>query len=108
MSEGLYALYADQAGAIAEIALYRGSTVNLVSEGEPERIRVQVVTPGFFSVLRVEARLGRTFSEQEGAPDGEQVVVLSHGLWQSSFGSNPEVTGQSLDINGATRRIGPR
>lgn len=103
MSDGLYVLYDEQASAIEEIALYRGTTVNLVSEGEPERIRVQQVTPGFFKVLRVDARLGRTFSEQEGVPDGEQVVVLSDGLWQSSFGSDPDVIGQSLDINGTTR-----
>jgi len=105
MSQGLYVLYREQASSIDEIALYRSTAVNLVSEGEPERITVQVVTPSFFDVLRVDAVLGRTFAEDEGAPDGEQVVVLSDGLWESSYARDPGAIGASLDVNGVSRRI---
>jgi len=105
MSTGLYFLYREQASALEEIALYAGSTVNLVSEGEPERVRVQAVTPGFFNVLRVEPVLGRTFTEDEGHPEGESVVVLSNGMWRTRFDSDPSVIGQSLDINGRMRQI---
>ena len=105
MSQGLYVLYRDQAASIEEIALHAGTTVNLVSDGEPERIPVQAVTPGYFEVLGVEPALGRTFTEEEGAPDGEQVAVLSNGFWQDRFDRDPNVVGQSLDINGTSRRI---
>jgi len=105
MSQGLYALYRDQANTLVEIGLYRGTTVNLVSEGDPQRIPVQTVTPSFFTVLGAEAALGRTFTEDEGAPDGEQVVVLSDGLWQSVFARAQDVVGRSLDLNGVSRRV---
>lgn len=105
MSEGLYALYREQASSIEEIALYAGTTVNLVTDGEPARIRAQAVTPSFFEVLRVAPAVGRAFSEEEGAPEGEQVVILSDGLWESSYGRDPSVLGESLDINGTSRRI---
>ena len=105
MSEGLYLLYREQASAAEEIGLYTTSAVNLVSEGEPERMIVRAVTPSFFEVLGVAPALGRAFVEEEGTPEGEQVVILSHGLWQSRFAGDPSVIGQSLDINGTNRRI---
>ena len=105
MSQGLYALYRDQTNTLEEIALYRGTTVNLVSEGDPQRIPVQVVTPSFFTVLGTEATLGRTFTEDEGAPGGEQVVILSDGLWHTLFAGAPDVVGKSLDLDGIIRRV---
>jgi putative ABC transport system permease protein len=105
MSTGLYGLYRDQATALDDIALYGSSTVNLVWESEPERIQIQAVTPGFFDILRVEPVVGRTFTETEGAQGGEQVVVLSNGLWHETFGGDPAVIGQTLDINGTSREV---
>jgi len=106
MSQGLYGLYRDQAASLDGIALHVRSAVNLVSEGgEPERITVQAVTPGFFEVLRVEPALGRAFTEFEGTPDGEQVTILSDGLWRERFGADPRVIGQSVDVNGTLRQV---
>ena len=105
MSQGLYVLYREQVSSIDEVALYVGTTVNMVSDGEPARLAVQAVTPSFFPTLRVDAAVGRTFAEEEGAPDAERVVLLSDGLWKSNFGGDPGVIGQSVDINGEMRRI---
>jgi putative ABC transport system permease protein len=105
MSTGLYGLYREQASSIEEIALFAGGLPNLVTEGVVERIASQNVTPSFFTVLGVEAALGRTFTEDEGAPDGEQVVILSDGLWRDSFGADPSIVGRTLDLNGTTREI---
>jgi putative ABC transport system permease protein len=105
MSDGMYQVYKDQASALEAIALWTPSTVTLVAEGVPERIPVQVVSPAFFSVLRTDAALGRGFVEEEGLPDGEAVVVLSDGFWQSALGSDPQAIGTMLDINGTMRRV---
>jgi predicted permease len=105
MSQGLYVLYREQAATLSDIALYGATTLNLVWEGQPQRIAAQTVTPGYFGLLGVEASLGRTFTEAEGAPDGEAVVILGDGVWNESFGGDPSVVGQSLDVNGTSRRI---
>jgi len=105
MSQGLYVLYREQASGIEEIALFSPAQPNLVTEGVVERIQAQNVTPSFFTVLGVEPALGRTFTEAEGAPDGDAVVVLSDGLWRDSFGADPSVIGRTLDLNGTTREI---
>jgi len=105
MSTGLYNVYREHASSIERIALFRGTTVNLISEGDPQRISGQAVTPGFFEVLGVEAAIGRTFLEEEGAPDGEQVIILSDGFWRNDLGGDLAIIGGSLDINGTQRRI---
>jgi predicted permease len=100
MSVGLYITYGRQARSLESLALYRGTALNVVNEGEAQRMRAQMVTPSFFRVLGVEAALGRTFVDSEGAPDGELAVVLSDGLWRSTFGADPDVLGKTLDLNG--------
>jgi predicted permease len=105
MSTGLYALYREQASSIEEIALYGPAAPNLVTNGEAERVAAQTATPSFFDVLGVEAALGRTFSEEEGAPGAEPVVILSDGLWRDAFGAEPSVIGQSVDLNGTSREV---
>src|SRR5262247_2778348 len=54
---------------------------------------VGVVTPEMFALFRVRPILGRTFTAEETLPGRSRVAVLSHGLWQSLFGSDPNVLG---------------
>ena len=105
MSQGLYALYRDQASSIEEIALHAPAGANLVTDGVAERIVARSVTPSFFGVLGVEAALGRTFTEEEGAPGAEPVVILSDGLWRDSFGADPSIVGRTLDLGGTSRQV---
>ncbi|HSG49299.1 MAG TPA: ABC transporter permease, partial [Longimicrobiales bacterium] len=105
ISDGLYQLYRERAASLEGVAMYGPAAVNVVVDGEPVRVAGQAVTPGFFSVLRQEAAMGRTFTEEEGAPGGEPVVVLSDGFWRTRFGADPGVVGRTLDVNGALREI---
>ena len=83
MSAGLYLLYADQAGSFESVAMYQPTVVNLLGDGDPERIAGSAATPSFFSVLGVGAALGRGLVAEDGVPEAEPVVVLSHAFWQS-------------------------
>ena len=51
-------------------------------------------------MLRVEAAMGRTFLPEEDRPGNNRVVVLSHGLWERRFGSDKEVVGKTITLNG--------
>ena len=105
ISDGLYLLYREQASSLDGIAMYAGTAMNLVSGGEPERVPVQAVTPGFFDVLGVSPVLGRAFLPEEELPGAEPVAILSHGLWERTFGGDPEVLGRTLDLNGLSFRV---
>ena len=73
----------------------------LLSDGEPEAVSGMACTASYFDVMGVAAQLGRTFSSQEDGPgSAARVVVLSHEFWQRRFGADPNIIGQSLDLNG--------
>ena len=73
---------------------------SMVGEGEPERFSAWLVTSGFFQVAGTEPQLGRNFTAEEYQPGNNQVVVLSHGLWQRRFGGDASVVGRKLTLNG--------
>jgi putative ABC transport system permease protein len=58
------------------------------------------VSADYFHSLGVEAALGRTFVADEDQSGRNRFVVLSHGLWQRRFGSNPKVLGEVIRLNG--------
>ena len=71
----------------------------LTGGGDPQQLRVGLVTPDFFSVLGAEAALGRTFAAGDDAP-GASNIVLSAGLWRRRFGSDPAIVGRRIVVNG--------
>ena len=77
---------------------------NLTGIGEPERLDGRRVSANLFDVLGVQPRLGRGFLPQEDTP-GTHVVILSHGLWQRRFGSDPRIIGQALNLNGESYSV---
>jgi len=73
----------------------------LTGTGEPERVTGVPVTQNFFSVLRVEPALGRSFTVDECRQrfGAFSAVILSHGFWQRRFASDPLVVGRKLIFN---------
>ena len=71
------------------MAAFTSSSISLTGTGEPERLRGAMVSPNFFSLLRVSPIVGRGFLPEEQELGRNQVVILSHGLWQRRFGADP-------------------
>jgi hypothetical protein len=87
------------------LAGYGNINANLTGGDQPERVQAATVSAGFFDVLGVQPALGRTFLPDEEQPGSERVAVLGHGLWQRRFGSDPEVVGRSLSLDGQSTTI---
>ena len=66
----------------------------------PEQIRGVRISPSFFSMLGVQATLGRTFRPEEEEPGRDRVVILTDGLWQRRYGGDPDIVGETLLIDG--------
>jgi predicted permease len=58
------------------------------------------VTANYFTELGTRAFYGRLFrASQDDSPDAPPVVVLSYGLWQRRFGSDPNLVGRVIRLN---------
>jgi predicted permease len=76
------------------------ANVNLTGTGEPERIQSMVVTTNLFQTLGVQPAAGRAFLPEEENVNSPRACIISHGLWQRRFGSDPGVLGRTLTLNG--------
>lgn len=63
---------------------------------EPQVIRGQRVTAGFFQVLRIVPAEGRFFMADDESEGRSQVAIISHGLWRRVFGSSTDVLGRRM------------
>ncbi len=73
-------------------------------DGGPARAKGVYVTENFFDVVGGTTVLGRSFLPEEG-PGSQQVIVMSQGFWQTRFGSDPEIIGRTLVIDGTPLEV---
>jgi len=85
--------------SFSHVSAYHTGSVNMRAGDIPERFVGVTATPGYFGVLGATPQIGRTFLPEEGEPGRDNVVVLSHALWQSRFGADPDVLTRQLNIN---------
>lgn len=85
----------------ADLAAITPATVNVTGLGEPEQVPGWRVTPNLFSVLGVEAHLGRLPSPSDNVASAGPAAVLGHGYWQRRFGGDPAIVGRTITLSGA-------
>jgi predicted permease len=88
-----------QSTVFEQIAIYTYTGFSLSAGADPLPLIGAAVSRDFFSVLRTNAMQGRIFTPDEEVPGKDNVVVISHALWQRAFGANPNVVGQSVVMN---------
>ncbi|HYJ88118.1 MAG TPA: ABC transporter permease [Pyrinomonadaceae bacterium] len=88
-----------------DIGIYQEGNHTLVGAGDPEQIPGARVSQGLFELLGVTPIRGRTFTAEEDRPETNNVVILSHGLWQRRYASSENVVGQTLSLNGRTSTV---
>jgi len=87
-----------QNASFTDMAAISFNQVNYSHGQESEQIPVQVVTANYFSLLGAEPSLGRGFRAEEET-QATPVAVVSHGFWERSLGSNPNVVGTTVVLN---------
>src|ERR1700680_194432 len=83
----------------AYFAFFDYGTYSLIGSGEPERLVGVGVAQNFLGFLGVQPELGRGFVDEECNWNGTPAVILTHGLWERRFGSDPRVIGRSITLN---------
>ena len=95
----------EQNRSFDHLAAFQGGNMFVDAGDGSTDAPVGLVTPELFSVFHVSPILGRTFTNEETQPGRFRVAVLSHSMWQSRFGSDPNVSGRTIQLNGATYTI---
>jgi predicted permease len=79
---------------------YNGALPWVVTEnGSASYISGAPVTGDFFRVLGIEPLLGRVLNRADDVNGAENVLVITHGLWQRRYGGTRDVIGRRLMIN---------
>ncbi len=100
VSAANYLDWQSQNQVFENMAIYTYSGFTLTGGEKPEQIDAGAVSSSFFETLGVQPMLGRVFLPQEDQPGRSNVVVLSHRFWQEHFGSNAEIVGQNISVDG--------
>jgi putative ABC transport system permease protein len=88
-----------------QMAASYDARVNLTGKDEPEEVAIQAVSPNLFSLLGVNAAIGRVFTAEDGQQGHDNIVILSYGLWQRKFGADRNLVGKTIQIDGQARPV---
>jgi putative ABC transport system permease protein len=100
LSPAMYFTFRDHSRTLEDIGVWRRVPVTVTGLAEPEQVVAVQVTAGLFPLLGVNPILGRGYDEEDVAPGSTNPVILSQGYWMRRFGSDPDVLGRTIRIDG--------
>jgi hypothetical protein len=99
----------EQTTAFVDLAAYAGFSKagdeKLSGDGEPARLSSIRVSQKFFSLLGAYPLLGREFTADECKWNGPAAMLLSYGLWQRRYASDPGIVGRQVTLNDRSATI---
>ena len=78
---------------------------NLGFNDHAERVDLAMISANFFAVFGTEAERGRLFIPTDEQAGHAPIVVVSHALWQRRFGSDPELVGKTIALDGQSYTV---
>ena len=97
--------YRAQSETCEAITAYNDTSETLLEGDLPQRIKGIRASVDFFRVLGVQPFRGRTFEAEDETPGGSPNLVISHGMWQRRFGSDQNIIGRQINLDGKPRTI---
>jgi predicted permease len=87
--------WTEQTRSFSGLAAERGQAVRLGGQ----LTFCSLVSSNFFEVLRVPLVMGRGFAPDDAADTGANRAVISHHLWQTRLGGDPNIVGRSITVD---------
>ena len=88
-----------------DLAAFSGQSLTWTNGSYPERLEALAPTASFASVLGAPLHSGRWFTPEEERLGRHRVVVLSHKVWRTRFGADPDILSRQLTLNGGSYSI---
>ena len=96
----------DQNTVFDKMAAFTYVSRSLTEQGKTaERLLSLSATADFFPMLGVAPQLGRVFQPEEFQPGSDNVIVLSNRFWTRRFGSDPNIIGRKIQLDGKTLEV---
>jgi predicted permease len=92
--------YENQITSFSSLAGFEYGGANLTFPDGAKMLWVTHVSPSLFSMLGARPLFGRVFADDEFQSGSEKVVILSHSLWQQSYGGDRQIIGRKVQLNG--------
>lgn len=93
-----FAVFAREQKSFVAVGAYRNENVDISGQGEPERVVAARVSSSLLPMLENAPLMGRTFAQAEDVP-GQNVTILSYGLWRNHFAGDPYIIGKAIRID---------
>jgi predicted permease len=102
-----YLDYRERATTLEELAAFLVWPERFVTTGgdEPEVLMGAAASSNFFRTLGTEPVVGRGFLLDDEDPGSGNPVVLSHAVWQSRFGGDPDIVGRTIGLEGGVYEV---
>jgi putative ABC transport system permease protein len=99
-----YLSWKEQARSV-DLAAFSGQSLTWTNDQYAERLEALAPTASFAAVLGAPLHSGRWFTEDEQRLGQHRVAVLSHKLWRTRFGADPNILTRHLMLNGGSYSI---
>ena len=94
-----------QTGALSDVGFWTWWTMDIIAAGEPISVQSVRVSANMLSILGVEPAQGRLFRPEEGEAGNDNVVIVSHPLWQGHYGGDPDLLGSEIELDGTVHTV---
>jgi len=100
-----YLEWKQQIRSYDELAAYAWNQINMTGDTQPLRIQAFSVTSNFFHLVDNYPELGRAFLPEEEQLGKEHEIILSHGLWERRYGSDPNILNKTIKVDGMPHTV---
>ena len=94
----------DRLAGLAQVAGFQRTDV-ILSDSDTQRDYGAYVSANLFRVLGVTPLLGRDFNADDEEPGAAPVLAISERLWQTRYGSDPNIVGRVVRANAQSATV---
>jgi putative ABC transport system permease protein len=100
-----YEDWKNESGVFSHLGAFDDEGFNVGFGGHVERMSGTLANREFFEVLQIKPLLGRVFLPEESQAGRDNVTILTYETWKSSFNSDPQIIGRTIEIDGVAHTI---
>ena len=94
-----YLALEQQQTAFTRVAGYTDRAMAYSDGQSADRLRIRLVSGGYFDLLRIPALYGRTFNAGDARPGAPSAAVVSYEFWRRRLGSSTGIVGQVIRLD---------